>query len=440
MALGFSKYIGTVSFSTVSAIGRQMAAHFWTDLTPFGLGLLFWGLGALVWNREKIPDFLWIGLGWGLLEALFVFTIPFPTFESHQILLGWVFAGFPAALALVGVRGIIAKRGFRWVWVDLLMGAFFLAQLSQVGHLLDRKKEKGAEDYARNVLTLMAPDALFVPSEENEFFPVAAFQQSFGFREDVALLEPGIDPSRVAPQIRRCLDQNRPLYVTRKWALPPGWGFQALGPLLKVVRSSPAAAPRKAPSLKPLAVWGGIELQGVDIAPSVVRPGQMVELHYRWVRRKSSAQDSSDMVVGLFINPQGKYWVKHDVFWLHDIHEPPMGYFTAMKRGCLYEEKRILFVPSDFPPGDYALAVGLQKKLPPLEEGRELFNHEFYERNSYQDLDKFQGRGENGAIVQFAASDSQSWLEGLWPLTRTLYPIADPRFVPAAQISIQAGN
>jgi hypothetical protein len=189
----------------------------------------------------------------------------------------------------------------------------------------------------------------------------------------------------------------------------------------------------KAPSQKPIAAWGGLELLGVDLVPPRIKPGAILELHYHWARRKPSPQDSSDMVVGVFIDAHGSYWMKDGVFWLHDIHEPPSG----MRVGDLYEERRILFIPSDFPPGDYALALGLQRKLPPKAAGQEGFSKEFYERAAAQDLDKFIGRGQDGATVQFSQSASGSWKEGLWPVTRSLYPIADPRFVPVAALRVE---
>ncbi len=438
LAMKFSQYVGTVSTSTILETSRQMGSHFWNDLTPLGVVLLFWGAGLAYWKREKIPLFFWVALGWGTVEALFVFTIPFPTFESHQVLLGWVFSGLLAVFPLVLVERFFEKGYLRLVFVDALLAAFLLAQFSQVGHFWDRKKEKGAEDYAHNLLTIMKPNALYVPSEENEYFPVVGYQQSFGFRKDIGILEPGTDPSRIAPQIHECLSQDRPLYVTRQWALPPNWSYRSWGPLMTVVPNGiEAALKKKAPDEKPLVAWGGIELQGVDIWPRQVKPGDIVELNYRWVRRKAGPQDSSDMVVGIFIDPKGDYWMKNGVFWLHDIHEAPAGYLAQLKSGTLLEDKRILFIPSDFPPGNYALTIGLQKRLPPREVGKESFNREFYERNGYQNLDKFLGRGESDAVVQFSTTASDSWKEGLWPVTHSLYPIADPRFVPVAELQIR---
>jgi hypothetical protein len=137
-ALRFSKYVGTITTGNILLVLQQMVSHFFNDLTPLGAGLVLWGFGFLWWEREKIPVFLWVGLGWGLVEALFVFTIPYPTFESHQVLLGWAFCGFLAALPMTLGDQILRKGHYgRLIWaVNLVMVVFVLAQLSMVGHLL----------------------------------------------------------------------------------------------------------------------------------------------------------------------------------------------------------------------------------------------------------------------------------------------------------------
>ena len=440
LALKFSSSVGANSLHNILHVAEMMAARLWTDLTPFGIGLLAWGTTILYQKRRKIPSFLWVALGWGLFEALFVFTIPFPTFEPHQVLLGWAYSGLLAALPLAFLEKSFRKGVAGPGVASILLAAFVLAQISSVGHLWDRKKERGAEDYARNLLTIMGPKALYMPAEENEYFPVVGYQQSFGLRKDVGAMEPGNDPQTVGPQIREALIQGRPLYVTRKWDLPPGWVYRLWGPLLQVVPGGIAKNPETAPKEKPLAAWGGLELMGVEINPPQVKAGGILQVTYHWARRKASAQDASDLVVGLFIDSRGSYWTRNGVFLLHDIHEFPYGSSSSMKPGFLYQDHRILFVPSDFPPGNYALAVGLQKQESPREKGQEPFSREFYERNGYQNLDKFMGRGESDAVVQFSAGGLDSWRSALWPVTKSQYPIADPRFVPVAQIEIQAAN
>lgn len=444
LALKFSNSVGANSFSNVLHVAGMMAGRFWTDLTPFGIGLLFWGLGLLYWKKEKIPAFLWVALGWGFLEGAFVFTIPFPTFEPHQVLLGWVFGGLVAGLPLAVVGQIFRKSRSRSAVMEILLAAFVLAQLFSIGHLWERKKERGAEDYARNLLTIMAPNALYVPTEENEYFPVVGYQQSFSFRKDVQVLEPGSDPSIIAPRIQTALQQGRPLYVTRKWDLPPGWVYRWVGPLLQITAPSPVEPEAATPPWKPGAEWGNVVLERADVSPGVVRQGGIMQIDYLWAHSKSGgplekAAEGTSVVVALFIDSKGDYWMKNGVFWLQDIHDPIGGSFSGLKPGFMYREKRILFIPSDFPPGNYALVVGLQKQEP-VGKGQESFGREFYERNASQNLDKFMGRGENGALVQFSSEGGEAWKGSLWPVTKSLYPIADPRFVPVAEVEIQPSN
>jgi hypothetical protein len=141
-------------------------------------------------------------------------------------------------------------------------------------------------------------------------------------------------------------------------------------------------------------------------------------------------------VMALFADDQGNYWMRNGLFWFHDIHEPPSGSFKGLEPGFVYEDKRTLFVPSDLPPGRYHLAVALQKRMV-RKEGREAFDKEFYERNAFQNLDKFQGRGEDRAVVQFAA-DPGSFTEGFWPVTQSLSPVTQGRFAVVADIVVEA--
>lgn len=436
-ALRFSKYVGTVTSTTVLSVLRQMAAHFFNDLTPFGAGMVLWGAGFLWWEKEKIPVFLWVGLGWGLVEALFVFTIPFPTFESHQVLLGWAFTGFLAAMPMALADQTIRKGQYKMLLraIYLVLAVFVLAQLSLIPHLLERKADRSAQDYARNVLTLMAPHALYLPYEENEYFPVAGYQESFDYRKDVELVEPGQPQEVMGRKVEECLREDRPIYVTHQWALPPKWTFQPIGPLWRVVLAQPLKGQRPT-TTQDEASWGKIKLLSVSIDPPQVEAGGMVQVTYHWERMGASAFDRTQSVVALFTDDQGNFSTRNGVFWLHDIHEPLGSTFHDLKAGLEYVERRIVMIPSDYPPGHYLLSVGLQKKVG-KQEGQENFDKEFYERGAAQTLDKFEGRGENGVIVQFASAAANG-TDSLWPVTQSRSPIFNGQFVPTASLDIVA--
>ncbi len=437
-ALRFSKYVGTITTGNILLVLQQMVAHFFNDLTPLGAGLVLWGICFLWWEREKIPLFLWVGLGWGLVEALFVFTIPYPTFESHQVLLGWAFCGFLAALPMTLGDQILRKGHYRQlIWAgNLVMVVFVLAQLSMAGHLLDRKNDRTAQDYGRNVLTLMEPNALYLPYEENEYFPVAGYQESFNYRKDIELIEPGGPPAAMGAKVEKCLRRNRPIYVTHQWALAKGWVFQGVGPLWKVVLATPLKGQSFQAAAKPQAVWGNIQLRSVQIEPSQLKAGGFVTVTYHWIRTGRSVQDQSSSVVVLFTDDKGNYPTRDGLFWLHDIHEPFGSTFSGLKPGLEYVEKRVVMIPSDYPPGKYQLMLALQKQTP-KEEGQETFNKEFYERSAAESLDKFEGRGQNGSLVQFSTA-SQSNVDNLWPVNQSLLPPVNSRFVPTAFLEIQS--
>ena len=445
LALRFSHFAGTHTLAGVAGVLRQMALGFWTDLTPVGVGLIIGGVYLWRRARSKVPSFLWVGMGWGLLEALFVLAIPFPAFEPHQVLLLWVFSGFLAVFPLAfldkkwGAFPSGDVRRERLALTSGLLALFALVQFCSVGHLVSRRGERGAQDYARNVLELMGPQALYVPAEENEFFPVVGYQQSFGFRKDVEMIEPGVGPSAAGPRMRRCLEQGRPLYVTRKWeGLPPGWSFQPEGPMIEVTSDPGFRVGKKPPQSRPLASWGGLELLGAQVSPPRVEPGGRIEMIFRWGLGKGEGRMRSQVsIMTLFTDEKGNYWMRGNVVWLHDIHETPF-FAGNMKPGLEYVEKRVLLIPSDFPPGTYFLMVGLQKGMTPKEEGRETFNQGFYERSGAQNLDKFMGRGETGAVVQFSTLSSGLAGEGLWPLVKSAVPPAGPHFVPAARLEIIA--
>jgi hypothetical protein len=316
------------------------------------------------------------------------------------------------------------------------MVVFVLAQVSMAGHLWERKKDRTAQDYARDVLTLMASNALYLPFEENEYFPLAGYQEAFNYRKDVELVEPGTPQEVMGKKVEECLKQNRPIYVTHQWALSPGWGFESVGPLWRVVRQRPLMGTKLLPTLKPQAGWGKIELLSVQIEPARVKAGDFVLVTYHWARQGASQDDHSDSVLGLFTDEKGAYSTREGVFWLHDIHQPFGGVFEALKPGLEYVEKRVILIPSDYPPGRYQLMLALQKKIL-QEQGQETFNKEFYERSASQSLDKFQGRGQNGSLVQFS-TDSQNSIDNLWPISQSLLPVIHSRFAPVASLEIES--
>jgi len=436
LALKFSHYVGIVSLQNIHIVFSQMAAHYWTDLTPLGLILVLVGLYATIRSRGETPAFLWAALGWAALETLFVFTIPFPTFESHQVLFSWAVAGLFAAFGLGWMEPFISKRPMRRNLVWLILSGWAVVQAFSLGHLWDRRMDRSAEDYARDLLTLMGKDALYYPSEENEYFPLAGYQESFSFHRGVDLIEPGTPPSRVAPLIQSALTSGRRFFVTRPYPLPPGYSFETWGPLYRVVWGNIPELPTM-PLTKdsPLAAWHQVELKKLEVIPSDVEAGGILTLHYLWDRRGPGPEDGAAQVMVLFLDEKGNYPLKDGVFWLHDIHEPPLYSFSRLQRGKTYDEERVLMVPSDFPPGMYQVVVALQKMPAEIRSGQESFRQEFYERASAQNLEKFTGRGENQSLVQFSVGAGKAG-DDFWPATEGIVMPGDSRFAEAGTVRI----
>ncbi len=205
-----------------------------------------------------------------------------------------------------------------------------------------------------------------------------------------------------------------------------------------VPQTPPALPPRVASQDKPVALWGKIGLLGARVDPPQVMAGGRMEVTYHWIRLGSSPCDRTDSVIALFADDEGNYRMRNGVFWLHDIHDGPQGPLSNLKPGYEYTEKRVLFIPSDFPPGNYHLVVGLQRSATPRREGQEPHGMEFYERSQFQTLDKFLGRGETGNVVQFTAALDPTLGDRLWPVTKSVPKMMDPRFVPAAEVKITA--
>ncbi|HET9870060.1 MAG TPA: DUF2723 domain-containing protein, partial [bacterium] len=244
LALKFSPSLGSASPGAMAAILHQMARRLWEDLTPLGCLLSAWGI-FLAWRlRSRLPGFFWAGAAWALLESLLVVSVPYPTFESHQFLYPWAFLGLTAALSLAWLSHLEVRldgRGLHRVlaWkkvLPLLLGFWALAQLSRIGVPWDRLHERGAQDFARDVLDSLGRSALYVPSEENQYFPVVGYQLAFGVRPDVEILEPGKDShDAVGEKLRAALLAGRPVYLNRPVeGLAPGWRFKPEGPLLQI--------------------------------------------------------------------------------------------------------------------------------------------------------------------------------------------------------------
>ncbi|HVM33277.1 MAG TPA: DUF2723 domain-containing protein [bacterium] len=445
LALKFSKSLGTGSFSHAGLILGQLLQRLWDDLTPFGLALLGWGLALVGKERGRWPLFFWAALVWALLEGLLVLSVPYPAFESHQFLYPWIFLGWVAALLLAGWnREAAARKTGSFDWrkaVTPILVLWVLAQVSRIGELLDRRQERGAQDFARDVLKVLGPRALYVPSEENQYFPVVGYQLAEGIRPDLEILEPGREGhDAVGQKLRDALLAGRPVYVNRPLeGLPGNWYFKSVGPLLEITDAPPATQRPLSPGEKPLAAWGGVRLLSLGLSAAQVPAGGLLTLRYEWSRSSPGPADFSQWAAVYFVDDGGLYPMRGGNLWLHDIH-PPFGGrlpFGRLAPGTAYGEQRVLFIPSDFPPGRYHLMVALQKSGGKPRAGQESFTGDFYDRAGEEDLEKFTGRPGEGFFTQFAPETGEK-SSAFVPLTYRAAPGPSPYFAKAGDLQITA--
>ena len=355
-----------------------------------------------------------------------------PVLESHQILLGWALSGFAAVPSVCLIQKWAEKDWLRRAMAVLILGLMVLVQWTDVGRLWDRKKERGAQDYAADLLAVMAPNALYVPAEENEYFPLVGVQQSLGRRLDIEVVEPGSDPKETGIRVQSCLKAGRPLYVTRKWDLPPAWAFGGRA----FVEGCPGRLEKSHSKRSPGPTFirlGKGWLDGSGCRSSSDRPGGNPRCD---LSLGSSAPVSRTKLIGLvvlLVDDRGQYWTRDGIWSFQDIHDLPAGYFTGIKPGLSRTKANTLY-PFGFFAGSVPFGCRPPEKGAGKEEGREAYDREFYERDSAEDFDKFMGRGEKGAVVQFKPEGSGYGT--LWPLTRWKGTLADSRFAPAALVTI----
>lgn len=436
LGLGFSGSIGTATGASLLSALSGMAHRAWTDLTPVGVMLLVGGMVILIRNARKAPAFLWIGLAWGGLETFLVLAVPYPTFEPHMTLLIWASVGWLAALSLAWFHRRFPGDGRRTLALTAILGLGVLLQLSGLRVLWEDRGSRAAEDFARNILGMMGPSALYVPAEENEYFPVAGIQSSEGLREDVRIVMPGTPLEVLGPQVARALGEGRKVYLTREWeGLPPGWGLRRLGPLLEISkRPSWEVLPSRVES--PIAAWGGIELRRAFFEPIEGVQGSRVEVTYDWARTGAGPQEDASWLVVLFTDAEGNFPIHDGVIQLHGIHRPFDGNLPlwGMKGGRIYREKDVILIPSNFPPGEYRVVAALQKGVAPT-LGSPTSPFGSFLEDDRQGTSKFSGRPFGGSLLSFTQGPGG---EGFWPVTgSTLRPL-NGHFVPLVKLRIKA--
>lgn len=250
---------------------RQLAAcgEMWSmQFTVYGSVLAFVGLGLFLWRRTAYAVFtLLIGVvavaGFALIQNF--------NFDKEWLWVMSVF-GIPAYVMTalwIGVALDGARRRFGTVLAGAAACIAVALPLGTYWERNDRSDYYWAEDYGRNVLNQMAPDAVFIPETDHASFAAVYLQVAERLRRDVIVgrrygyLAPEVFAEipegerqaqwgdkpfrRYEPEIFAALLRytKRPIYFTHEPELPAGtpWRFVQEGLLFRAVPAGQAYTP-----------------------------------------------------------------------------------------------------------------------------------------------------------------------------------------------------
>ncbi len=431
MGLDYAHHLGAQGGPGFKALVMQYLRLEAVETTPVGIGLATLGLVPLVRDWKKMPLFLWAALFWAVVEFLLVMTVPYPRIESHQVL--WPFA-FDALLAALGLSWLVSipVGGDAWKrWTGLLLGLWVFFQCANAGTLLFKRSDRSAEDFGRCVLGVLEPNAVYFPSEDNDYFPILGVQQGYGVRRDVWVAQPGDLTLKGEGRLLKAIREGAPVYVSKlSPGLPKEWVLIPVGPLWKIARE-PAWSPPLAQKYSRQTDWEGVRLGGFSVSGSV-RAGAPLDLTYHFERIAGRAPSSPLQVVVLFVDQDNQYHEMDGGPWLHDIHDFLNGWLppSGMKAGKKYVYKRTVFIPPDFPPGDYRVLIGLQKPAPP-QQGSLKAGGEFYGSGAWQATWRYGGRGGWDATQKIATSKDPSGENRFLPIRTSRKPVHEGTFAEA---------
>ncbi len=242
------------------------------------------------WLREFTPLLAPIGLlGLGILlrrrtgHALLLLAIGLVTVLSATLMQNfgfdrewrWVMTvfGIPAYMVTAVGIGVALDWLYQWYWGRYMAWALaatcVVVLLSSNGRHNNLSRYQWTEDYAKNLLTSMEEDAIFIPEADHQSFPATYMQAVEGLRKDITIgrkygyidmgLVPDLPedrkrimgefpPRRYEPEIFAWLlaHTGRPVYFSKppKLSKESGIRFQRAGLLHRALRPGETPLPR----------------------------------------------------------------------------------------------------------------------------------------------------------------------------------------------------
>lgn len=205
-------------------------------------------------------------------------------------------------------------------------------------------------------------DVILVTNDRDEMVPQWYLKYVEGRRPDLTglfpLIQPGSEWADVGAVVDSALRSSRPVYLIKpmpglevKFALE-AVPMQAQGLMGGLVRVVGPAVPQ--PSEHPAAVVydDTIRLDGYDLKPATLAPGETAEITLYWQPLKRLDADYTTFVH--LVDADGARLAQSD-------HRPGGVYYptSLWKRGEVLIDRHMLALPADLGPGPYSIVVGL---------------------------------------------------------------------------------
>jgi tetratricopeptide (TPR) repeat protein len=184
------------SFETQLPLVLGFVSTYAAQFTAWVGGLAL--LGALLHAQRERSSFLLLGLLWGLTSYGFIWLLNDPPDREHFHLSRVLFlpahavAAVWIAMALAGMAerfGDLARELSSWRRLALRACLLPVVLLPLFAHrsFNDRSGDWLAEDWGRNILESLKPDAILLPFADHSTFPAVYLQAVEGLRPDVLI-------------------------------------------------------------------------------------------------------------------------------------------------------------------------------------------------------------------------------------------------------------
>ena len=347
------------------------ARHMVRELGPFGLASALLGVVLATRRDPKLTAALILLLGLDVIYAInySIFDI-YTYFVPSYLALGVFMA--------VGLRQVLVwgERGLAWLQrgVEESLNrprriAMIAAVLTYIPvwafsadfRLVDASKDRAAEDFARNAFEIVEPRSVIV-GDWWSIAPLGYLKHVEGLRPDVTLSVALSSPyARAVHRVlsRDFLAAHPAAYVVEyqtswKRAFMARYPFAHVGDLVRVYPNGKPRLHARPSSATPGCRFGdAVGLVQSRCAPSAVPQGGILRITHEWTRLTDGAVNLETLTT--LEGEDGPVWrVRSDL---------ANGFYAPQdwRVGEVAPEEHLAFIPSDTPPGEYAVTVRVRR-------------------------------------------------------------------------------